>query len=49
MDRLLPKEENVATIIEPPTEDEVNAAITGNMGHLLIVVRWRKGVLTLSL
>ncbi|KAK7532744.1 kinase-like domain-containing protein [Phyllosticta citricarpa] len=39
MDRLLPKEENVATIIEPPTEDEVNAAITGNMGHLLIVMK----------
>lgn len=38
-DPLLPKSENVAVIIEPPTEEEVNAAITGNMGHLVTVVR----------
>ncbi|EOD46435.1 putative calcium calmodulin-dependent protein kinase kinase protein [Neofusicoccum parvum UCRNP2] len=36
-DCLLPKEENIAAIIEPPTEEEVNAAITGNMGHLITV------------
>jgi hypothetical protein len=30
--------ENVAVIVEPPTDEEVNAAITGNMGHLVIVV-----------
>ena len=37
-DPLLPKSENVAIIIEPPTDEEVNAAITGNMGHLVTVV-----------
>ncbi|KAF2823906.1 Pkinase-domain-containing protein [Ophiobolus disseminans] len=39
VDPLLPKSENVAVIIEPPTDEEVNAAITGNMGHLVTVVR----------
>lgn len=34
----MPKSENVAVIIEPPTDEEVNAAITGNMGHLVTVV-----------
>lgn len=38
-DPLLAKSENVAIIIEPPTDEEVNAAITGNMGHLVTVVR----------
>lgn len=38
-DCLLPKEENIADIIEPPTEEEVNAAITGNMGHLITVMK----------
>ncbi|KAL5121634.1 hypothetical protein ACEQ8H_000320 [Pleosporales sp. CAS-2024a] len=38
-DPLLSKSENVAVIIEPPTDEEVNAAITGNMGHLVTVVR----------
>ncbi|KAF2756174.1 kinase-like protein [Pseudovirgaria hyperparasitica] len=38
-DPLLSKEENTAVIIEPPTEEELNAAITGNMGHLLAVMR----------
>ncbi|KAJ4335897.1 hypothetical protein N0V87_005753 [Didymella glomerata] len=38
-DPLLPKSENVAIIIEPPTDEEVNAAITGNMGHLVTVVQ----------
>ncbi|KAF1915448.1 kinase-like domain-containing protein [Ampelomyces quisqualis] len=38
-DPLLSKSENVAIIIEPPTDEEVNAAITGNMGHLVTVVR----------
>ncbi|KAH9872711.1 hypothetical protein J1614_005105 [Plenodomus biglobosus] len=36
-DPLLPKSENVSSIIEPPTDEEVNAAITGNMGHLVTV------------
>ncbi|EAT83390.2 hypothetical protein SNOG_09198 [Parastagonospora nodorum SN15] len=31
------RSENVAVIIEPPTDEEVNAAITGNMGHLVTV------------
>ncbi|KAL6702706.1 hypothetical protein ACN47E_001030 [Coniothyrium glycines] len=38
-DPLLAKSENVAIILEPPTDEEVNAAITGNMGHLVTVVR----------
>lgn len=37
-DPLLPTSENVAIIVEPPTDEEVNAAITGNMGHLVTVV-----------
>lgn len=37
-DELLPTQDNVAVIVEPPTEEEVNAAITGNMGHLITVV-----------
>ncbi|KAF2654730.1 Pkinase-domain-containing protein [Lophiostoma macrostomum CBS 122681] len=38
-DPLLPTSENVAVIVDEPTEEEVNAAITGNMGHLVTVVR----------
>ncbi|KAF2128388.1 Pkinase-domain-containing protein [Dothidotthia symphoricarpi CBS 119687] len=38
-DPLLPTSENVAVILDPPTDEEVNAAITGNMGHLVTVVR----------
>ncbi|KAF2866473.1 kinase-like domain-containing protein [Massariosphaeria phaeospora] len=38
-DPLLSTSENVAVIVEPPTDEEVNAAITGNMGHLVTVVR----------
>ncbi|KAF2095261.1 Pkinase-domain-containing protein [Rhizodiscina lignyota] len=38
-DPLLPKEENTADLIEPPTQEELNAAITGNMGHLLVVMK----------
>ncbi|KAJ4302979.1 hypothetical protein N0V90_001870 [Kalmusia sp. IMI 367209] len=37
-DALLPKGENVAAIVEP-TDEEVDAAITGSMGHLVTVVR----------
>ncbi len=40
-DPLLSAEENTANLIEPPTEEEMNMAITGNMGHLLVVVRNR--------
>lgn len=36
-DALLPRSENVAAIVEP-TDEEVDAAITGNMGHLVTVV-----------
>ena len=27
-------------IVAPPTDEEVNAAITGNMGHLVTVVSY---------
>lgn len=37
-DPLLSAAENTATILEPPTEEEMNSAITKNMGHLLVVV-----------
>ncbi|KAF2205569.1 Pkinase-domain-containing protein [Delitschia confertaspora ATCC 74209] len=39
IDPLLSAAENVAVLVEPPTDEEVNAAITGNMGHLVTVVR----------
>ncbi|KAF1812042.1 kinase-like protein [Eremomyces bilateralis CBS 781.70] len=42
VDPLLPKEENIATMIEDPTEEEWNAAITGNMTHLLTVMKAAK-------
>ena len=38
-DPLLSAEENTADLIEPPTEVEMNNAITGNLGNLLVVVR----------
>lgn len=38
VDPLLPTEENCASQISPPTEEEKNAAITGNMGRLMAVV-----------
>jgi len=37
-DPLLSKEDNIAALIEPPTEEELDNAITGNMGHLMVVV-----------
>ena len=38
-DPLLPAEENCADLVEPPTQKEMNHAITSNMGNLLVVVR----------
>jgi [calcium/calmodulin-dependent protein kinase] kinase len=38
-DPLLSKEENCADMVDTPTEEEMNRAITGNMKHLLVVVR----------
>ncbi|KAJ5179586.1 hypothetical protein N7492_002796 [Penicillium capsulatum] len=38
-DPLLPWEENVAHNIEPPTEDEMNKAITKNMGSLMTFMK----------
>lgn len=35
---MISKEDNTAELIEPPTEEELNAAITGNMKRLLVVV-----------
>lgn len=45
-DPLLAKSENVAVIIDPPTDEEVNAAITGNMGHLVTVVTYSSPALS---
>ncbi|KAF7115039.1 hypothetical protein CNMCM5793_001075 [Aspergillus hiratsukae] len=38
-DLLLPEEENVAQIVEAPTEEEMNTAITRNVGHLMAVMK----------
>ncbi|KAJ5530186.1 hypothetical protein N7527_003579 [Penicillium freii] len=38
-DPLLSFEENTSQIIEPPTEEEMNSAITTNMGHLMTVMK----------
>ncbi|TGO26146.1 hypothetical protein BPAE_0065g00220 [Botrytis paeoniae] len=38
-DPLLPKEENIATLVEPPSEIEVNHAITAKMRGLLAVMK----------
>ena len=37
-DALLPEEENTANLIEPPTEEETNQAITGNLSNILVLV-----------
>ncbi|EZF84365.1 CAMKK/CAMKK-META protein kinase [Trichophyton rubrum MR1448] len=38
-DLLLSEEENTATLVGPPTEEEMDTAITRNLGHALIVVK----------
>ena len=38
-DPLLPAEENCSDLVEPPTQKEMNHAITSNMGNLLVVMR----------
>jgi calcium/calmodulin-dependent protein kinase kinase 2 len=38
-DPLLSEEENVSDLVEPPTESEMNAAITGNIRQLMTVMR----------
>ncbi|KAK0843807.1 hypothetical protein LTR03_008466 [Friedmanniomyces endolithicus] len=38
-DPLLPASENCAELVNPPTEGEVANAITGNMAHLMIVMK----------
>lgn len=38
-DLLLSKEINVSNLVEPPTQTEMNHAITSNIGKLVIVVR----------
>ncbi|KAL1998106.1 hypothetical protein VTN02DRAFT_6852 [Thermoascus thermophilus] len=38
-DPLLSEEENTAEMLEPPTEEEMNTAITSNMGNLLAVMK----------
>ena len=40
-DPLLSEEENTANLVEPPTEEEMNMAITGNMGNVMTVVSSR--------
>ncbi|KAI6973284.1 Pkinase-domain-containing protein [Hortaea werneckii] len=38
-DPLLSAEENCSDIIEPPTQSEIDHAVTGNMGHLMVVMK----------
>lgn len=38
LDPLLPESENTSDIVEPPTEEEMNSAITTNISHVLAVV-----------
>ncbi|OOQ87631.1 calcium/calmodulin-dependent protein kinase kinase [Penicillium brasilianum] len=42
-DPLLSYEDNTAQLIEPPTEEEMNLAITKNLGHLITVMKAVKG------
>ncbi|EAA60115.1 hypothetical protein AN8827.2 [Aspergillus nidulans FGSC A4] len=42
MDPLLPKSENTAEIVDLPTEEEMNSAITKNFGHVLAVMKAAK-------
>lgn len=37
-DPLLSAEENTANLVEPPTEEEKNHAITGNLSNILVLV-----------
>lgn len=37
-DPLLSAEENTANLVEPPTEEEKNQAITGNLSNILVLV-----------
>lgn len=39
---MMSAEENCATLVEAPTENELNQAITGNMAHLMTVVKAAK-------
>lgn len=41
-DKLLSTEENCADLVEPPTEAEMDQAITGNMAHLMVVMKAAK-------
>ena len=38
IDPLLSEEENTSNLVEPPTEEEMNRAITGNLGNIIVVV-----------
>jgi hypothetical protein len=40
IDPLLSTEENTANLVEPPTQAEMDGAITGNFRQLLAVVRY---------
>ena len=48
-DPLLSEEENTANLIEPPTEEETNEAITGNLSNMLVLVRLFSNAIVLLL
>lgn len=37
-DPLLSVEDNTANLVEPPTEEEKNQAITGNLSNIVVLV-----------
>lgn len=47
-DPLLSVEENTADLVEPPTEEEMNTAITGNLSNLLVVVSWQTSTVSID-
>lgn len=44
-DPLLSYDENIAQIVEPPTEEEMNLAITKNIGSLMTLVCMQRDVI----
>ena len=47
-DPLLSADDNTANLVEPPTQEETEHAITSNLSNILVLVRIRKNF-TLSI
>ena len=48
-DPLLSADENTANLIEPPTEEEKDQAITGNLSNILVLVSGLTAAIVISL